>query len=144
MRNESGLVVDDETHRAIEALSTEYSWLVDHGHADRAADLFTSDAVMSVAGSEVSGIVAIRRHLEQRARSQDILSRHVVSNIRLTREAAGQVRGTIIMTIYRKTGEAERPQVIIGDVDDVYRLETDGRWRLAQRTLTPAFVVDGR
>lgn len=47
MRADLNPGIDDETRRAIEALSTEYSWLVDHGYADQAADLFTDDAVLS-------------------------------------------------------------------------------------------------
>ena len=141
MRTEPDLAVDDETRRAIEALSTEYSWLVDHGYADQAAELFTDDAVLSAAGSEVSGIADIRRHLEERAQNRDIRSRHVVTNIRLLREDSDHVRGTTVMTIYRSVGESARPQLIVGDVDDLYRRGTDGRWRLAERKLAPAFVI---
>jgi uncharacterized protein (TIGR02246 family) len=138
---ETNLAVDDETRRAIEALSTEYSWLVDHGHADQAAELFTNDAVLSAGGNEVTGIVDIRRHLQERANKRDIRSRHVVTNIRLLGDGPERVRGTVIMTIYRCIGESGRPQLIIGDVADLYRLGTDGRWRLAERKLTPAFVI---
>jgi ketosteroid isomerase-like protein len=133
--------VDDATRRTIEALSTEYSWLVDHGQADQAAGLFTNDAVLSAGGNEVSGIVDIRRHLLERANNRNIRSRHVVTNIRLLAEGPEQVRGTVIMTIYRSIGESGRPQVIIGDVEDLYRLGTDGCWRLAERKLAPAFVI---
>lgn len=142
MRTEPNLAVDDETRRAIETLSTEYSWLIDHGHADQAADLFTNDAILAAAGSEVVGIVNIRRHLEARAQNRDIRSRHVVTNIRLVSEGPDLVCGTSIMTIYRTIGESARPQVIVGDVEDLYRLETDRRWRLAQRKLAPTFVID--
>jgi uncharacterized protein (TIGR02246 family) len=141
MSIEPTLAVDDATRRAIEDLSTEYSWLVDHGQADQAAELFTNDAVLSAGGKEVIGIVAIRRHLLERANNRDIRSRHVVTNIRLLAEGPEQVRGTVIMTIYRSIGESGRPQLIIGDVEDIYRLGTDGRWRLAERTLAPAFVI---
>lgn len=141
MPTELHLAVDDATRRAIEALSTEYSWLVDHGKADQAAELFTNDAVLSAGGNEVSGIVDIRRHLLERANNRDIRSRHVVTNIRLLAEGPEQVRGTFIMTIYRSIGESRRPQVIIGDVEDLYRLGTDGCWRLAERKLAPAFVI---
>lgn len=142
MRTEDNLAVDDETRRAIEALSTEYSWLIDHGYADQAAELFTDDAVLSAGGTDVSGISDIRRHLEQRARNREIRSRHVVSNIRLLSEGSGQVRGTSIMSIYRNTVESGRPQLIIGDVEDLYRRGADGRWRLAQRKLAPTFLID--
>lgn len=142
MRTEDSLAVDDETRRAIEALSTEYSWLIDHGYADQAAELFTDDAVLSAGGTDVSGISDIRRHLEQRARNREIRSRHVVSNIRLLSEGSGQVRGTSIMSIYRSIVESGRPQLIIGDVEDLYRRGADGRWRLAQRKLAPTFLID--
>lgn len=142
MRTEDNLAVDNETRRAIEALSTEYSWLIDHGYADQAAELFTDDAVLSAGGTDVSGISDIRRHLEQRARNREIRSRHVVSNIRLLSEGSGQVRGTSIMSIYRNTVESGRPQLIIGDVEDLYRRGADGRWRLAQRQLAPTFLID--
>ncbi|BCO99010.1 MULTISPECIES: SgcJ/EcaC family oxidoreductase [Mycobacterium] len=142
MRADLNPGIDDETRRAIEALSTEYSWLVDHGYADQAADLFTDDAVLSAGGSEVSGIAGIRRHLEERAQNRDIRSRHVVTNVRLRSESPDQVRGTTIMTIYRSIGESVRPQLIVGDVEDLYRLGADGRWRLAQRKLVPAFLIN--
>jgi uncharacterized protein (TIGR02246 family) len=142
MSTEPTEAVDDEARRSIERLSTEYCWLIDHGYADRVAELFTDDAVLSVGGSEVSGIVDIRRHLDERAKNREIRSRHVVTNIRLVNESAGRVRGTTIMTIYRSIGESGKPQLIIGDVDDLYRLDADGRWRLAERKLAPTFLID--
>ncbi|RBM11611.1 hypothetical protein DI005_33810 [Prauserella sp. PE36] len=142
MLTEPEHAVDGETRRALEALSTEYSWLVDHGYADRAADLFTDDAVLSTGGNVVSGIADIRQHLEKRARSSEIRSRHVLSNIRLLREGTGLVRGTTIMTIYRTVGESGRPQLAVGDVEDLYRLGDDGCWRIAQRKLVPTFLVE--
>lgn len=142
MPTEPSLSVDDETRRAIEDLATEYCWLVDHGYADQAADLFTDDAVLSTGASQASGIADVRRHLEQRTQNREIRSRHVVSNIRLISESTGQVRGTIIMTIYRSMGESARPQMVIGDAEDVYRLGADGRWRFAERKLVPEFLID--
>ncbi|GAB3565292.1 hypothetical protein GCM10027445_10520 [Amycolatopsis endophytica] len=137
----SDAVLDGDTRRAIEALSTEYSWLVDHGSADRAAELFTEDAILSTGDRVVSGIIDIRRHLEERARNRDIRSRHVVSNTRLRAESPGRVRGSIILTVYRRVGDAGIPQVVVADVEDRYRLGDDGHWRIAERTLTPAFVI---
>lgn len=142
MPTKSGFAVDDEARRAIEALSIEYSWLVDHGYADQAADLFTDDAVLSAGGNEVSGITDIRKQLSERARNREIQSRHVVSNVRLRKEGPDQVRGTVIMTIYRRLGESGAPQLIIGDVEDIYRIGSDGRWRLAERKLAPVFLIE--
>lgn len=65
-----------------------------------------------------------------------------MTNVRLRSESPDQVRGTTIMTIYRSIGESVRPQLIVGDVEDLYRLGADGRWRLAQRKLVPAFLIN--
>lgn len=134
--------VDDQTRREIERLSTEYCWLIDHGYADRAAELFTDDAVLSGGGNAASGIADIRKHLEERAQNREIRSRHVVTNIRLVSEGSGRVRGTAIMTIYRSIGESAPPQLVVGDIEDLYQLCADGCWRLAQRKLVPTFLID--
>ncbi|MDT5347910.1 MAG: hypothetical protein QOH91_1197 [Mycobacterium sp.] len=132
--------ITPQLRQQIEALSIEYAWLIDHGHAERAAELFTEDATLDT-GVALHGIAAIRDALTKRA-ALDIRSRHVVSNVRLVGQAADRVRGTVLMTVYRRTDhQGEEPEVfIIAEADDLYRLGADGRWRFAQRLAAPIFV----
>ena len=137
--------VDDSTiapqlRQRIEALSIEYAWLIDHGHAERAAELFTEDATLDT-GEVLHGIAAITDALTKRA-ALDVRSRHVVSNVRLSGQAADRVRGTVLMTVYRRNDDqgAEPELFIIAEADDLYRLGADGRWRFAQRLVAPVFI----
>jgi hypothetical protein len=124
----------------IEALSVEFAWLVDHGQADKAADLFTDNATLDN-GEVFSGIGSIRGALEKRA-ALPTRSRHLISNVRLAGETPDRVRGTVVMTVHRRADDLDTaPEtVIIAEADDVYERDAAGRWRFAQRRLTPIFM----
>jgi len=131
--------VSPEARREIEALSVEYAWLGDHGRAEMIAELFTEDATLDV-GELLTGMAEIRTALRKRA-EQDILTRHLVTNIRLHGQDDGTVHGTVLLTVLlRKDGGTVNPERVVAEADDVYALCADGRWRFARRAVAVVFT----
>ncbi|WP_428394361.1 nuclear transport factor 2 family protein [Lichenicoccus sp.] len=127
---------------AIEALIHEHAWLIDHGQADRIVDLYTDDARLFGIGADKVGRDAISRWAAERAAMTERCSRHVQSNIRLVSNGAGQVQGTVLLTLHRFDGPGLGPPVplLVAEYDDLYRHCDDGIWRFAQRRLTTVFA----
>ena len=134
--------LDPSVRLAIEALIHEHAWLVDHGQANRAADLYTNDACMLGVGADKVGREAIARWAAERAAMTGRCSRHVQSNIRLVPAGPGQVQGTVLLTLYRFDGPGLGPPspLMVAEYDDLYRHCQDGAWRFAQRRLTTIFA----
>ena len=130
-----------EIRLAIEALIHEHAWLIDHGQADRVVDLFTDDARLLGIGPDKVGRDAIAAWASARAAMTERCSRHAQSNIRLVPAAAGQVQGTVLLTLYRFDGAGPGPAtpLLVAEYDDLYQHCPDGRWRFQQRRLTTLF-----
>ena len=130
-----------EVRLAIEALIHEHAWLIDHGQADRVVDLYTDDAKVLGIGPDKIGRDAIAAWASERAAMTGRCSRHAQSNIRLVPAAAGQVQGTVLLTLYRFDGAGPGPAtpLLVAEYDDLYQHCPDGRWRFKQRRLTTVF-----
>lgn len=126
---------------AIEALIHEHAWLIDHNQADRVVDLYTDDARLLGIGADKIGRDAIAAWARERAAMTGRCSRHAQSNIRLVFAAAGQVQGTVLLTLYRVDGAGPGPStpLLVAEYDDLYQQCPDGRWRFKQRRLTTLF-----
>ena len=143
------MTTDGETARAlapgvrdaIAALVAEHSWMIDHGQADRVPELFTEDGRLFGGGPDLIGLDAIRAWSVRRAAMRERTSRHVCTNLRLTRVSDDEVRGTGILTLYRRDGPGpgDATPLLVGDYDDIYRRGADGTWRFAERRITPTF-----
>ena len=130
-----------EVGLAFDALIHEHAWLFDHGQADRIVELYTDDASVLGIGPDKIGREAIAAWASERAAMTGRCSRHAQSNIRLVPAAAGQVGGTVLLTLYRFDGAGPGPAtpLLVAEYDDLYQQGPDGRWRFKQRRLTTVF-----
>lgn len=129
------------TRVAIEDLIIEHAWLIDHGRANELPDLYTEDGRMLGLGGDIVGRAAITAWSERRAAMQERTSRHAYSNLRLVPETDDCVRGSMIVTVYRRDGVTVGPAtpLMVGDYEDVYERGDDNRWRFAERKLVTLF-----
>lgn len=122
---------------AIEQLTVEYGYLLDHGRADELAALFTPDGVfenpnqkMRAVGREAIAAFYARRAAEPRT------TRHVSTNLRIIFETPDRATGTRLITYYRGDG-VEPPFPAkpgsVGEYSEIYERDADGRWRFAFR-----------
>lgn len=126
--------------QALQQLSADFAWFVDHGQAERAAGLFTPTATLTSQGVTVTGAQALKERLAARQSRTELVSRHVVSNLRLAWRGA-DVAGSLIMVVYRGTGQARATlPAVVADVDDIYTLCDDGRWRIQARNIVAVFA----
>ncbi len=133
--------VPAETRLAIEALVHEHAWLIDHGHASQVAALYTEDARMLGVGPEKVGREAIAAWAQDRETMTQRRSRHVQTNLRLEAVSPAEVRGTVVLTLYRHDGDGpgSGAPLLIGEYQDVYQQGGDGQWRFSHRGLAVLF-----
>ena len=68
--------------------------------------------------------------------------RHVVTNLRFDTLEENRAAATVTWTGYRFEGEglSVANPMAVGDYEDVYRREPDGRWRIERRKIVIAFL----
>ncbi|WP_197277036.1 nuclear transport factor 2 family protein [Sphingomonas profundi] len=133
-----------QDHDAIEAVVLDFFRLVDMGRADETLALFTPDATVTFApGSPKPGTIAgpdIAAAMTARAAQKEVTTRHVVTNFHIERRSEGRTICSSLLTLYRTdAGRSKAFPPTIADVEDVME-QSDGRWRIAARTITPIFV----
>ena len=131
--------------RECERLVTAYCHYVDHGEAEKVADLFTEDGVWTSPQVTMKGQQELRRGFGGRQRQTARMSRHVCSNLKIDVIDADHAEGSVYLTLYRHDGEASRvlspldgPQMV-GEYRDRF-LRTPEGWRFAQRDTVASFV----
>lgn len=104
-RNMAAATARDEVadRLAIERLTIEYAYLLDHGRAAELAALFTRDAVLETLGSRAVGRDAIAAYYARRA-ADARTTRHVTTNLRLVFETPDRASDTRIILHYRGDG----------------------------------------
>ena len=134
-------LLDVESRAAIQHLIHYHAWLIDHGEAEKVANLFTEDGALYGVGPDKIGREAIAEWGRQRAAMTQRRSRHVHGNILLNPQGDRQARGTVILTLYRHdgAGEIQASPLLVGEYSDLYRTSPDGRWLFAKRHLTTLF-----
>lgn len=127
----------DETadRAAIERLTIEYAYLLDHGRATELAALFTPDAVFETLDFRAVGREAIAAYYARRA-ADPRTTRHITTNLRLVFETPDRALGTRIILYYRGDGAGPpfpaRPAAV-GEYSERFERGADGRWRFASR-----------
>lgn len=131
--------LDFQTVWQIQALLTEWAYLIDHGQAAAVVELFTADASFDSAGMLSQGRAELAARFERR-QARERTSRHVWSNLRLTALGPDLVQGEAILTVFRHDGPGVGPATaaLVLDLRDRYT-QVAGRWRIAARTLTRIF-----
>jgi 3-phenylpropionate/cinnamic acid dioxygenase small subunit len=130
--------------RACEQLSVAYARAVDFRDYDAFVELFADDALLDL-GMQIKGKQAIRESMQKR--SDEIRSRHVLTNISVEVQDSQHARGISYLTLYRHVGtESLRAEIpvpttlptAVGHYEDVFVLTPAG-WRFKTRTLHVAF-----
>lgn len=129
--------------RACEQLSIEYARAVDFRDYDAFVELFVEDAVLDL-GMRLEGKAAIRVSMQKR--SDEIRTRHVLTNIFIEVQDSLHARGISYLTLYRHIGaESARKAPVnsilptaVGHYEDAF-VKTPAGWRFKTRTLHVAF-----
>jgi ketosteroid isomerase-like protein len=128
-------LVPIEDRVAIEALVTEYAWLLDHQRWQDVADLCTDDAVLFIRGREISGRKGLAEWAERRAERANRHTQHQMTLLRLYPAAPGEVHGTAALVLHvAKTGGGGTYVDLVGEYEDEY-VRTDDGWRFKSRRL---------
>jgi hypothetical protein len=119
---------------ALQVLNTDVAHHINRGIYDALVDYFVNDARYEDDTQSFKGRDAIIRWF--RARSQASM-RHSYSAVRVLMVDETVARGSSLRVSYVARTSPHDPTLaspLIYDVDDVYQLEGDGRWRIASRT----------
>lgn len=134
--------------RECERLVTRCCHYVDHGEAQRIADLFTEDGVWTAPGIvTMRGQQELRKGLGERQARTTRVARHVCTNLLLTVIDENTAEGVVYLTLYRhdrKEGEDEgelaplEAPLMLGEYRDRFVRTPDG-WRIAHREVAVSF-----
>lgn len=117
--------------------------LMDGGKAERAGNLFTSDARLTFGpGSPRPGTIEghdISLAMAARQREHGTFTRHAISNLAFDDQGGGAISVTYLMVLFRSDDDTrDSVPAFVADVED--RWIIDGKdWNLAERTVSPAF-----
>ncbi|HWA62655.1 MAG TPA: nuclear transport factor 2 family protein [Caulobacteraceae bacterium] len=142
----------DETERsgierACARLVTQYCHFVDHGEAERIAELFAEDGSWRSPEQVMAGREAIARGFRRRQDNTGRLSRHVCDNLLVEVVDADHATGVVYLTLYREDGEPGRPYAtltpaLLGEYRDTFVRTPEG-WRFHTRETIVAFRPAG-
>lgn len=139
--------VDASERRDIEhdcqQLVVRFAHCLDHGHAQQAALLFTSDGTWNWNGELFQGRAAIHAKCVRRPAQ---VTRHIASNIHIAVDDQDHATGVSYFLYYHFKGENEFPTLPVqlppvysmGEWHDVYVRTAEG-WRLAHRSTVRIF-----
>jgi 3-phenylpropionate/cinnamic acid dioxygenase small subunit len=130
-----------EDRLAIEALVTEYAWLLDHRCWDDVPKLMTDDVVLKIRGREIVGQAGVIEWAEARAEKKSRRTQHQMTLVRLEPVDADHVNGTAALVLHvAKMGGSDTYVDLVGEYQDEYVRTPDG-WRFRRRTLVPIDAV---
>ena len=131
--------------RECERLVTLYCHYVDHGEAERIAELFAKDGVWRSPQVTMNGKEELRRGFRARQQNQRRMSRHVCNNLLIDVIDADNATGCVYLTLYRHDGKEGRalsplpgPEMV-GEYRDRFVRTADG-WRFADREAAISFL----
>jgi ketosteroid isomerase-like protein len=124
-----------EDRSAIEALVTEYAWLLDHQRWHDVADLCTEDAVLFIRAREIKGKEGLAEWAERRAERASRRTQHQMTLLRLYPAGPDEVHGTAALVLHvAKTGGGGTYVDLVGEYEDEY-VRTAGAWKFRRRRL---------
>ena len=135
----------NEIELACNRLITAYCHYIDHGQANRVAELFTENGVWRSTENEMVGVDAIRQGFQARQDSSGRMSRHVCNNFLLHQISETQAAGCVYLTLYRHDGKPGRSYselkgpIMVGEYQDKFELTPDG-WRISERIASVDFI----
>lgn len=124
---------------ACEELVVAYTHLIDGGEASKAVELFTEDGAFVSRNLNMHGRDELITGFSDRER-QNIATRHVMSNLRITRTGPDTAEGTVYLTMYY--GASGTVPSAVAEYRDTFR-RTDAGWRFADRHVVPGITRRG-
>jgi 3-phenylpropionate/cinnamic acid dioxygenase small subunit len=126
-----------EDRLGIQALITEYAWLLDHRRWPDVIELFTEDAEVTIRGRAILGHSGLRDWAAHRAANQSRKTQHQMTLLRLEPAEDGAVRGTAALVLHvAKSGGSGTYVDLVGEYRDEY-VRTAPGWRFHRRVLVP-------
>lgn len=127
------------------SLCAEYCWRVDNYHSDRLPELFTEDAEWEAPGLRMAGGDQLRAGWAAHSkRVAGRLSRHMMANMRFTRDGETTASGVVGFTVFSGARGAVAPPVpvLVGEHHDRYERQPSGHWLFKARRVVPLFPSD--
>lgn len=134
-----GKSIGIETRLAIQALTAEHAYRLDHGQADILHELYSEDGEMlGLPPRDLIGREALAAWGAERVKLART-SRHVETNHRLM-WVDGELKGTLCATVYRSDGPdtSETAPFMVGDYEDDF-VQENGEWKIRRRVIRRAF-----
>jgi ketosteroid isomerase-like protein len=123
-----------------ERLSIAFANNIDRGDYPAVLDLFAEDAVLDRMGTIIRGRSALSAWLH--SRPEDILTRHVCTNIEIAQNGPAAAEGRTYFTFYKAAGTADGCEIdgpeMIGEYHDSFILTVQG-WKILKRKITVVF-----
>ncbi len=138
------LLIERECARLV----TLYCHYVDHGEAERVAELFSKDGRWVSAQVTMDGVEQIRSGFARRQANAKRMSRHVCNNLHVEVQDADHAEGCVYLTLYRHDGEEGRAlsplegPAMVGEYRDTF-VRTGEGWRIANREIVVDFLRRG-
>lgn len=135
----------DINRSSVTDLLVDYWHDVDHEVGAAAHDFYTEDGVLVLGAARFSGREEIRSMYAARAARGARVSRHLVSNVRLTHHdaSAGSIRVLSSLTLHAQDGPAPATRmapVLVADVTDRLKVVGD-ELRIVSRELISVFIA---
>jgi hypothetical protein len=127
---------------ALQVLHTDIAHHINRGDCDALADYFVDDAKYEEDTQTSMGRDAIVAWFRARSQATQTPARHSYSSVRVVIVDPKFARGNSLRVSYVARRSPHDPALaspVIYDVDDIYQLGVDGRWRIASRTEKSVF-----
>lgn len=128
-----------ELRIAIQALTNEHAWRLDHGYADTLHELYSEDGeLLGLPPRDLVGRSALAAWGAERVMLART-SRHVETNQRLTWKEA-TLHGVLYASVYRSdtADTTNTSPLLVGDYEDEY-VQEGGLWLIRRRVIRRAF-----
>ncbi|TGN95722.1 nuclear transport factor 2 family protein [Burkholderia sp. USMB20] len=118
-------------------LSADFAHFADSRDYEKFVALFTEDGTFERRGETLRGRSAILRAMH--ARPDDMITRHICTNIRIDTPGNGIATGAGSMLLFHRVGsENGAPSITVADYRDIYIATADG-WRIQERVSAIVF-----
>jgi 3-phenylpropionate/cinnamic acid dioxygenase small subunit len=116
-------------------LCADFAHFVDSRDYEKLAALFVDSGIFERRGEVLQGREAILRAM--RARPENVVTRHICTNIRIDLQIDGTANGTCILLLF--VGQPnEKPSTTIAEYHDTYVATAEG-WRIKKRVANIVF-----
>ena len=138
------LLIENECQRLV----TLYCHYIDHGEAERVAELFSKDGRWVSDQVTMDGVEQIRKGFAQRQANAKRMSRHVCNNFHVEVQDEDHAEGCVYLTLYRHDGKEGRAlsrlegPALVGEYRDSFVRTREG-WRIANRKMEASFLRAG-